>query len=547
MKYVDVRDLPPCSYSPECLRLIDDLDVPATAYTPARLSHIDDLHDRRRLRQLRSHVPGCPTCSALLDETRRMRSQQRLMLHHFLLANEKQVPSTAGAIFAAIQREQALSADEASQERYIPLSDEALLPLFAEVENAPVSEPTLLSARSFHHRLFLNVLTLATIAAVILAAIGLLNRFVNPPSATTPSEPVPHSPAQPNLANNHGWNTAVIGLALISASGFTIYSFNAVSGQMTTLFDSTENITGLNMEGISGDGQSVLYDVVSSDQQKTYETFSPMAQSQKVYRLSSREGGNAIWMDEEHVLIQTQGHVLELDTRTDSLLENWPVQASSLAFYDQPFLYFTGAVQLNPDALYRINLKQSNAQPQKIAQSSPNTRFWLSSDGTKIFFANQGAGSAEGIYSVSSDGSHLNMFRPGSGLPIGYADDNSLLLLQQVGMRLEVIKMGATPEEQEKVVLSNAAPGATSLCEPAPLGMITALCNQDIALEPYGHGLLLHAYYADGSHSLVYDNLAAGTSQKIFSLGSGVNVQLPGWSKISAGTTGLVSSLAQCA
>src|SRR5690242_14160300 len=99
MKYVDIRDLPPCSFSPQCLRLIDDLDVPAAARSPARLSHIADFQDERQLRQLRSHVPGCPTCSALLLEARRLRSQQRLMLHRFLIANEKRVPSTTSAIF----------------------------------------------------------------------------------------------------------------------------------------------------------------------------------------------------------------------------------------------------------------------------------------------------------------------------------------------------------------------------------------------------------------------------------------------------------------
>jgi len=70
MKYVDIRDLPPCSFSPQCLRLIDDLDLPPMVPTASRLAYIEDLQDERQLRRLRSHVPGCPTCSALLLEAR---------------------------------------------------------------------------------------------------------------------------------------------------------------------------------------------------------------------------------------------------------------------------------------------------------------------------------------------------------------------------------------------------------------------------------------------------------------------------------------------
>src|SRR6202007_825343 len=106
-----------------------------------------------------------------------------------------------------------------------------------------------------------------------------------------------------------------------------------------------------------------------------------------------------------------------------------PIAASKLNFYRQPFLYFTGAEQSAADTLYRINLTQAGAVPQQVATSSPDTRFWLSPDGTTIFYANKGSSGEEGIYAVNSDGTHLRVRRSGPGTPIGYASDNTLMLM----------------------------------------------------------------------------------------------------------------------
>jgi Tol biopolymer transport system component len=546
MKYVDVRDLPPCSYSPECLRLIDDLDVPPVPRAPMRLSYIDDLQDQRRLRQLRSHVPGCATCSALLAETRRTRTQQRLLLHRFLIANEQSVPSTTGAIFAAIRREQALSEVPSSEDGYAPLTDAAFFPPFAEPEETPVPELAGRTARPQHYRrLFQNVLTVATLAAVILAAVGLLNRFTSQSGTQKSSDQLPQ---QPNPAASSGWDSVMIGLTLFSAAGFTVYNFNAASGQMTTLFTSAQEGQTVNLETVATDGQTLLYDVVTPDQQKLYETFSPTTSAHQFYRLTARQGGNAVWMDASHVLVQTtQGAVMELDTRSGQLLGQWSVAADHLTFYHQPFLYFTAAGQPQIETLYRINLSQAGALPQTVAQSTPGTRFWLSPDGTTILYASTGSTVAQGIYQVHSDGTHAQLLRSGPGTPLGYTTDGTVLVMQQAGANVEVIKLGATPEEKEQVVLANAAPDATSLCSASEVGLIIALCNQNISLEPDGKGLVLHTYYADGSQDVVYDNLATGTSQKILPVARQSSVQLPGWSNIAARSTTAQASYALCA
>jgi hypothetical protein len=543
MKYVDIRDLPPCALSPQCLRLLDDLDLPATPRARARLFYIDDLQDERQLRQLRSHVSGCPTCSALLAEARHTRTQQRAMLHHFLIANEQRVPAATQAIFVALRREQAQQEEAPSQKR--PSRNLALAAPASSQDETSIASPLALHPRPTQLRnFFQNILTLATVVAVILAAVGLLNRASNPSaSSTSPSPAHPEHPA--SGTNTDDWNSMVIGLTILSATGvatsFTVYSFNSANSQLETLFTSPKTISDMRLEQVSDDGQSLLYDVTSPDQQTTYTTFSAQVGSHNFYHLGAHLAGNAIWMDADHILAQSrQDVVLEVDAHNGNQQHTWPLKVGRLTFYKSPFLYFMGAQNLLTDALYRINLAQANATPQQVTARTPNPRFWLSPDGTTVFYTNKGPIGTEGIYAVSSDGTHERLLRSGPGIPIGYAKDNALMLLQQVGTRAEVIKLGETAQQKEQVVLSNVAPQATSLCGPANVGAVMTLCDQNIALVPYGHGLLLHAYYADGSHRLIYDDLATGTSRQIFTVPRNAHVQLPGWSRITSKTASAV-------
>ncbi len=550
MKYVDIRDLPPCSFSPQCLRLIDDLDMPPVAPVSTRLAYIEDLQDERHLRQLRSHVPGCPTCSALLIEARRRRTQQRMMLYHYMVANERQVPATSSAIFEAIRRENI--AEEASAARKVDA--------YAREQHAPagqrvarVSSPISLYSRSpQRRRLFQNMLTLATVAAVILAAVGLLNRFTAQTIVTSNGSPRPNqTPNSSSAVNNDGWDSVVIGLTLFSAGmvrSLTFYNYDTSSGQMDTLLSSTQTFAAVTLEGISDNGQSLLYDDISASQEKSYKLLSPATNIHTVYQISANQGGNAVWMDTTHILVQNAGGgVRELNAQTGLSQQTWALQAGKLAFYRQPFLYFVGAANLEADALYRANLTQTHPTPQRITNPSPDTHFWLSVDGTTVFYANRGRSGVQGIYAVGSDGSNLRVLRKGAGIPIGYAADNALMVMDRVQSKFQVIKLGVTPNAPEKVILADAAPDAVSLCGLPELVGIVDVCDQNIALAPYGHGLLLNASYANGLNGLVYDNLDTGVSQLIRSLPASTSVQLPGWSKISTAHTAAPAFSSQAA
>jgi hypothetical protein len=450
------------------------------------------------------------------------------------------MPSTSDAIFEAIQREKSQNEEEAAARIRTHSQNLALV---SPPGNALAPSSVPFNPHPSQHRsLFQNFLTLATVAAVILAAVGLLNRFTSQngtaPASNQSSRPQ-QPPIQPDFASkSDGWDSMVIGLTVLSATGMVkslaFYSYNVGSGKTEQLFSSAQAFSAVSLEGVSQDGQHLLYNTTSTDQQKSYTTFSPATGSHALYQLDASQGGNAIWLDATHVLVQnTGGTVIELDAQSGTVAHTWPLETGRLIFYRQPFLYFVGAENLVAGALYRVNLSNANPTPQPVARTTPNTRFWLSIDGTTVFYANQGAAGEQGIYAVGSDGKNSRLLRKGPGLPIGYAANNALMLLEQDGNRLEVIQMGATPGAPEHVVLSDAAPGATSLCGPSGTLAIIAVCDQNAALQPYGNGLLLHAYYANGSQGLVYDDLLAGTSHVIRSLPADASVQLPGWSKLS--------------
>ncbi len=536
MKYVDIRGLPPCALSPQCLRLLDELDVLPMARAPARLSYIDDLQDERQLRQIRAHVSGCSTCSSLLAEARHLRTQQRTMLHHFLIANEQRVPATTQTIFVALRHEQAQQEKEHTRTKRAYTRARASSDS-QQYANAPLALPLALHTRTTQQRSLLqHMLTLVTVVAVILAAVGLLNRVANPSTASTSAPPHPQHPE--SGANNEGWNSVIIGLTLISVTSLiksmTVYDFNTTNGQLSTLLTSQPDISDMHLEEISKDGQNLLYDAISPDQHMTtYTTFSASSGSHAFYHLSTRFAGNALWMDADHVLTQNmQGIVSELNVQSGVTQHAWSLNATRLTFYHAPFLYFTATEKGVAHALYRLDLTQSGAVPQQVTAPLSNTRFWLSPTGDTIFYTRNGQSGEQGIYAVSSDGTNEHLLYSGSGIPIGYAEDNTLMVLQQVGTQVQVIKLGATAQGKEHIVFANAAPQATSLCEPASVVPIIALCDQNIVLAPYGHGLLLHAYYANGSHGLVYDDLTNGTSRKILPMSGDTTVQLPGWSRM---------------
>lgn len=169
---------------------------------------------------------------------------------------------------------------------------------------------------------------------------------------------------------------------------------------------------------------------------------------------------------------------------------------------------------------------------------SPGSTFWLSPDGTTIFYLNRGPDNSKGIYAVNIDGTHSRLLYEGYAVPIGYGENDAVMFMQEVNKKFQVVQLGATPK-QNKTVMADAAPGATSLCDHLVLPGTPPICDNNIALAPYGHKLILNAYYPGGRHKVLYDDLITRQSSTLLaSLDSETQVQLPGWDTMSVSGTG---------
>src|SRR5258706_5450650 len=115
---------------------------------------------------------------------------------------------------------------------------------------------------------------------------------------------------------------------------------------------------------------------------------------------------------------------------------------------------------------------------------SPGSTFWFSPDGSTIFYLNKGPDGQKGIYAVSNDGTHSRLLQPGDATSIGYAENNAVMFMQEVNNKFQVVQLGAAPQQKETVVMSDAVPGATSLCDRKVMAGTSPICDNDIALAP---------------------------------------------------------------
>ena len=317
-------------------------------------------------------------------------------------------------------------------------------------------------------------------------------------------------------------------IASSTANGQAVSNYNYQSGASVQL-TSQQLPANTQFDGISSDGQNLLYQFSSSDH-TMYFTLAPLPNVGFFYELEDDNAGNAIWLDGRNVLIATQNNgVVEVNTQTGQsqpLLPN--LNNAALKFVHNGFLYFAGGQNRNIGALYRVNI--ATGVVQLLTYRSLGGSFWLSPDGSTIYFKTNGPAGQPGIYAVNSNGSNARLL-PQNGVPIGYADDNSLMIMQQDGSgNFEVVKLGPTAA-QDQVISANVAPGAISICTQSTPPGIVPICDNAVALAPYGHALVVQANYSDGSRQVLSLDLTTGNRVTLQALSSSTSVLL-GWDKL---------------
>jgi hypothetical protein len=528
MQQVDLRSLPPCSLSIHCLRLLDDLDEPGITQESKQVSFTEDIQDERLLDQLRIHLLDCPTCAAVLDQARCVRTQQRALLRELLLESEAAVTPTTSQIFAAIRQGEENGSRRGSRDKRVGyyLQEIGITPGSPKL-NGNHHGVELRSIKHSYGWLY-SALALVTAATVILFAIGVLNHFS--------SRQVHKGP----IVDSDGWNSVVIGLTLAAprvAKLMGIYNYNPVSGKHVELVSSSQVSADVQLDGVSPDGHNLLYQATTGGH-ILYSTLMSGKGVGSFYALNAGNAGNAIWMDSDHALIAMENSGVELvDIHTSASTKLFPaLKVGRLVFYHAPYMYFIGASASTKSVLYRIDVKASDSVPQAISISIAPTgaRFKLSPDGSTIYYANSKGNGGPGIHAVRSDGTHpsevlsKDVTTVGYAEPIGFAADNSLEAIRFSDGKFQVIKYAAS-DRQFRVVVDDAAPDAMSLCNP---GVVVLMCDSNVAFAPSGHGLVVNAFCADGHQRIWFDNLTTGRHSLLLKLDGNTRVQLAGWDRI---------------
>jgi hypothetical protein len=350
--------------------------------------------------------------------------------------------------------------------------------------------------------------------------------------------------AAPDASPTYGWNSFMVGFRAVNnqkAGGVLNTDYTNSKSELLTQYV----LNNPQYDGISSNGKQLLYQETMNGRTQYY-TIGPR------FSYEQKGQGNAIWMsDSRHVLILNQNKgVTEVDTVTGktqnvlSLPYKDPRGAfldiiQKLVFTNSGFLYFVGSGGGEcMGALCRIQLNPNHANIGRLSGRQTGTTFWLSPDGKTVYYRNMGPAGVAGIYAVNTDGTHMRIVRYSdptynSGVPIGFAADNSLVIMRNVAGKFQVVKLGAT-SKQDRILAANAAPGAVSLCDPSYKGSGITICDQNIALAPYSHAVVVQGTLSKNQRVLWSTNLITGKQVRIHFVDfkDGVAVELLGWDKL---------------
>ncbi|MGI9060413.1 MAG: hypothetical protein ACR2H5_17755 [Ktedonobacteraceae bacterium] len=531
----DLHDLPPCPLSKHYLQYLDLLDPPYYLQQQQLLME-ERVYDLRMVERLRAHLSTCSTCTATVRQARWLRSRQRAALSDVLMANEQKVPSTVVTIMTAVQQEARPflplprfrhNAIASTQHHKLSLLHSEPFREKRQRTRSPQLAASPRPRRSY--TVMRTIFSITAVVALIFTAVALFNQLTLFRTNTG------HFAASPSFSYSTNWDTAVLGH--VQHGQMFIDNYDPYNGRHSPLVPSF-SVAATTIDGVSHDGHNVLYHYSSSGH-TYYATLMSRPQTGYFYSLSDANAGAAIWMsDSQHVLIATQNEgIIEVDsqsgaTRPVALLAH----VQHLWFYRNGYLYFDYTKNYGPSDLWRVAI--TTGTPQRVLTSTAGRSYFISPDGTTVFYADT-TGVAHtahpAIYTMKVDplAPTPQLLLTISAIPIGFAADNTLELMREEHNTFQVVKLQPTQPAIDRVVMANVAPGALALCDRAPTTP-APICDENIALAPYGGGLLVTALNKDGSRQVWADNLATNHNLLLQTLSSSdtTHVQLPGWDRI---------------
>jgi hypothetical protein len=485
------RDVPHCPLSEQCVYFMNELEWQEEDDRPALPMVWERGEGDGLIAQLRVHAFTCIACTKALDDARRAQRAQRSDLLGLLKDEEQEVPSTSEQIMRMLDDEPQWYEETLSQ---MPPEVGAFSQSYASSKQVD---------RPDRRVLWQSITSLVVVGIFILASSGLFGSLASLHAPFVNDAAVEVEPAD-------GWTSAVLTIAQMGH--VDIHVLDPVSGK-SALLASSPFLKGTSTEGVSHDGTKLLYHVY--DGKKTDYYLQPSAKKLILYTFQGK-GGHAIWSNGDHyIFVSTAQGVEQVSTQSGIAKLILPGLAyPDLRFYHNGYLYYVSDHVNGAGMLNRVNV--SGGAAQEVTNCSRGSNFWLDPARQTIYYVCRGQ---KTLFAVNTDGSNVQQMRTDAGMMIGYAEDNTPLLLNEVHGKYQIVKPGGEMQ-QDQVLLDDVAPGAS---------LISA---DNVVVAPYGHAVVTKAVYADRHEEIWYGDLTSGEKHLLFTPGKGVQVQLGGWSRM---------------
>ena len=540
----DPPALPPCSMSRYYLSYLDQLDSPYFLHHEELLVTQD--YDAGMVERLRVHLNTCPTCTAMVGHLRRMRSQQQAILHTVLLENEQQVPSSFTAIMEAVRREEPMFPLGNRNQSDITLQVTRATTDSGQVRRKARQAASASLSPANAHQFPLNLRTIFSVTVILVLIIGaaliseqlIMLRSQSKSSASQSSSnqsSAGQSSAANSLSYTSDWDAVIVGQTVHGQ--MSIENYNPFHRSHTSLIRPL-TADAVKIDGISHDGHDVLYQY-SSGNHTYYATLHPLPAQGYFYALENQNAGEAIWTsDNRHVLIVEQNEgIVKVDSQTGTAQKVAQIaHVGHLWFYRDGYLYFNYMQTSQLSGLWRVNIV--TGMVDLVIKTTNGRSYFLSPDGTTVFYvdttnalkAKETALFRVNVHALGTSPQILLQIR---AIPVGFAADNTLELVQEVHSSFQLVKLKQTQASIERIVMSDVAPDAIALCDHIDMSN-APICDENIVLAPYSTGMLVVGLDKDGSRQIWTDDLVTGTRLPLVTLSSNdtEHVQLPGWDRI---------------
>jgi hypothetical protein len=293
--------------------------------------------------------------------------------------------------------------------------------------------------------------------------------------------------------------------------------------------------------GVSADGLNVLVGLLTNNQYRILVVSRANRGGKEVFSQPYNRGDSALWLRDSHTVLVSSAitGITRVDTNTGQRqqLLRLPfageTQLGKLQFIYNDYLYFIGAGK-NADRLARVHLN-GTGRVEILTGPQPDTLYWLSPTGAYIYYRNAALGSP--LLAVNTQSGRTEQYRSGviqsldDWFPAGFGPQNTLLVIRRVGLHFQLLDTHPFTKQPPKIVAEEVAPGSVGI---GSRDAYKIAVEENVAVAPYGHAVVVQAMMADGRSKLWSTNLLNSQLRELpMPSGDRSPAHLLGWNKMA--------------